>query len=1122
MWLCQNTTKEESMTRRAWVAFAAVSLISTMTFAADGGTRLLRFPDIFGDTVVFCYGGDLWSAPADGGSARRLTAHPGQEVFPRFSPDGRWIAFTGQYDGDEQVYVMPAEGGEPRRLTWYPAHGPLPPRWGYDNQVFGWTHDGSAVLFRSMRDAGGDVDGRLYTVPLSGGLPGALPMPNSGAGDFSPDGTKMVYSPLFRDFRHWKRYQGGWAQDLYIFDLSTFKVTDLAHSPRTERDPMWIGDQIYFVSDRDDHLNLYVADPGTGSVEQLTFHTPWDLRWPATDNVGRIVYELDGQLRIFNVADRSDHPIEITVPDDGLWKRPRRVGVADLIEDFELSPKGERALFTARGEVFSAPVENGRTRNLTRSSGAHDRDARWSPDGRTIAYISDASGEDEVWLVDQDGATPARQLTKGHATRLRSIAWSPDSARIAVTDIQGRLFVVAVADGAETAVADDIWGGIFDVAWSPHSGHLAFSLRNEAGVRRIHIWTVKTGELRQVTPELFDCSDPAWDPDGDYLFYVSERSYAPQISNLEFDYAGNRRDDIFAVALRADVKPLFPPKSDEVEIDGADDVASDEKATKGKPDKDKKDAKDEDEKEAKEEAKKPVAIDFDGLEQRVMRVPAPNGNYTGLAAVKGHLVWASLGAFVYGGDFGRSASLELFSIADREVSELASDIRGAALSADGSKVLVRSGGGFKLLDVKKGGGEPKSVSTSGLEMTLDPPAEWRQIFNETWRIFRDTFYVKNMHGYDWQALKARYAELLPFVAHRSDLNYVLTEMVSELSAGHTYLGGGDFEIPERPTVGLPGARFALDEAAGRYRLATILPGHNEEEQYRSPLTEVGVDVKEGDYVLAIDGQELTGADNPYRLLQYRNKPVTLTVNGSPSLEGAREVTYTPVRSESSLLYLAWVLRNHARVTDLSKGTIGYLHIPDMGADGLAEFIKWYYPQIRKQGLVVDVRGNGGGNVSAMLLERLGRKALGTGFARTQDLADTYPGTVFLGPMACLISETSASDGDIFPYYFREAGLGPLIGKRTWGGVVGGGFTPLVDGGSVFVPTASTNDLDGKYIIEGHGVDPDIEVSNDPASVLAGHDPQLERAVAEILAAIEAAPVSLPERPADPVKTPGAH
>ena len=1109
------------MTRRAWVILVLFTMSAAAGMAAEDGTRLLRYPDIHGDTVVFAYGGDLWKASAAGGTATRLTAHPGQGVFPRFSPDGRLIAFTGQYDGDEQVYVIPSTGGEPRRLTWYPAAGPLPPRWGFDHQVFGWTPDGGAVLFRSLRDAGGGSEGKLYTVPVDGGLPTALPMPTSGAGDYSPDGTQMVYSPLFRDFRHWKRYQGGWAQDLYLFDLSSSEVTPIAHSERTERDPMWIGDAVFFVSDRDDRLNLYRADPATGEVEQLTAHDPWDLRWPATDHQSRIVYELNGQLRIFDVTSGTDSAITIRVPDDGLWKRPKRISVAGDIGDFGLSPKGERALFVARGEVFTAPVEKGRTRNLTRSSGANDRVAEWSPDGAHIATISDADGEDEIWILDHLGAEPARQLTDGHSARLFGLAWSPNGDRIAFSDYLGRLMVVTVADGSEVLVADDIIGAIGDYEWSPNGGHLAFSLRNEAGVSRLFIWSVADGELRQVTSDLFDAANPAWDPDGDYLFYISERSYAPQISNLEWNYAGNRRDGIFALALRTDVKPLFPPEDDEVTVTKDDDAdekddddgKKDKGTKKGKGDKDEED----DEKDGEDG---PVVIDFDGLGERVMRVPVKANNYGGLAAVEGHLLYASFGPFFYGGGFGGRTTIHLYSLEDREASELVSDVRGAALSADGKKLLVRAGGGFKIYPVQKGA-KPESVSTSGLEMDLDPVAEWQEVFDETWRIFRDYFYVENMHGYDWQALGDQYRAWLPHVAHRSDLNYVLSEMVSELNAGHTYISGGDFEIPDRPAVALPGARFELDADSDRYRIASVFRGHNEESKYRSPLTEVGVDVSVGDYVLAVDGRELTGSDNPYRLLQHLEDAVVLTVNSKPVLDGAREVTYVPRGSESSLLYLDWVLGNMDRVHEMTGGTVGYLHIPDMGPDGIAEFIKWFYPQIRKEGLIVDVRGNGGGNVSAMIIERLSREMLGTRFGRTSEVPGTYPQQAFDARMACLISETSASDGDIFPHYFREAGLGPLIGKRTWGGVVGGGNIGLIDGGAVFVPRSATNDRDGEYIIEGIGVPPDIEVTNDPASVLAGADPQLERGVAEVLKAMQAEPRGLPERPADPVKTPGS-
>jgi tricorn protease len=1081
---------------------------------AEEGTKLLRFPDIHGDQVVFSYGGDLWLASTDGGTARRLTAHPGQELFGRFSPDGEWVAFTGQYDGDEQVYVVPTAGGEPTRLTWYPAVGPLPPRWGYDQQVYGWSPNGEQVLFRSLRDSGGGVETKVYTVPRTGGLPKALPMPNSGAADFSPDGSKMVYSPLFRDFRHWKRYQGGWAQDLFIFDLASNEVEPVSHSIRTERDPMWIGDKIYFASDRDDRLNLYSFDPASGAVEQITNSDLWDVRWPSTDNQSRIVYELDGQLHILDVNTGADRAIVVTVPDDGLWKRPRRISVADDISDFDVSPKGERAVLVARGEVFTVPIEKGPIRNLSRSSGSDDRDAAWSPDGKSIAYISDASGEDEIWVIDQAGKTEAKKISSGHEAQLRNPLWSPDSKRIAFSDKDGKLFVVTVADGAEVEVADDSYGQMFDYEWSPDSGHLAFSLNNETGIFRIFIWSGPGGEPRQVTSDLFNSYAPVWGTEGDYLFFVSERHYAPQISNLEWNYAGNQRDGIYVLALRKDVKPLFPPESDEVDLE-------EEKTDEAEEKKGDKKGKEDDKAEKKEE-KKPVVIDIDGLGDRLMRVPVEADNYTGIAAIKDHLLFSTTGPNFYGRSNIETRKLHIYSLEDREASEIVkSGLRGWLVSADGKKVLVRSEKGFELYDAKMKGGESKTVSTKGLEMDLVPTEEWEEIFEEAWRRFRDFFYAENMHGYDWVAIREQYRPQLEHVAHRSDLNYVLTEMVSELNSGHTYVSGGDFEIPDRAPVGLPGALFELDAEAGLYRIASIHRGHNAEEKYRSPLTEVGVDAKIGDYVLAIDGVELKGEDNPYRLLQYKTDPVTLTLNSSPSMTGSRETTYEPLRSEASLRYLGWVLGNYDKVTEMTDGKVGYLHIPDMGSDGIAEWIKWFYPQIRKGGLVVDARGNGGGNVSQWIIERLDSKLLGTRFGRTYDPPGTYPGTVFHGHMACLLSETSASDGDIFPHYFRESGLGPLIGKRSWGGVVGSSYTQLIDGGSVFVPRSATNDAEGNYIIEGYGVEPDIEVENDPNSVIEGKDPQLERAVAEILDAMEKDPKVYPTRPADPVKTPGS-
>ena len=1091
-----------------------LALCLALPAALSAQTKLLRFPDIHGDQVVFTHGGDLWSAPATGGTATRLTAHPGLEVFAKFSPDGKWIAFTGQYDGDEQVYVMPSTGGVPRQLTFDPAAGPLPPRGGYDHQVVGWTPDGSSVVFRAAGDADGVLSRTaLYTVSLKGGLPKKLPMPTAGPGSFSPDGKRLAYTPMFRDFRHWKRYEGGWAQELYIFDLATKQQKKVASSKRTERDPMWIGDKVYFASDRDGKLNLYAVDPATDAVKQLTFQKTWDVRWPSSDERSRIVYELNGELHVFHVQDGRDQALAITVPSDGGASRPSRIAVERNIEGFALSPKGERALFVARGEVFTAPIEKGPVRNLTNSSGAHDRQARWSPDGKKVAFISDMSGEDQVYLVPQDGKGRPEALTSGLVGQLNGLVWAPDGKHLAFTDKDGVVHVLGVADRKLTKAAKDIFARVGDLAWSPDGQVLAFSLANLNGTRSLHAWSLGDQQLRRLTGDLAPVTDPAWDPEGKYLYALSRRDYAPQISNLEFDYAGNRNVDILAYALRKDVAHPFPPESDEVGM--AADKPAPEKKEEG---------------EKKAEAAKPagpaaVRIDWEGFEQRAVRVPVPADNLGGLEAVKGFLLYSKSEPFVYGEANGRrpgGSSLWMFDLKKRQESELLTGVQGWVLSQDGQKVLARTGQGpaasFQLVEVKPKGAEKKTVSTKELAVDRIPAEEWREVYDETWRRFRDFFYVKNMHGYDWKALREQYRPWLQHVTHRSDLTYVLTELISELNIGHTYTEGGDQFLPERAKVGLPGARLELDAAAGRYRLARIYRGHNEEPKYRSPLTEVGVDAREGDYILAIDGVELKADDSPYRLLRNKTFSVTLTLNAKPTLEGARQVTYRPIESDASLRYLDFVLRSKETVDKLSGGKVGYLHIPDMGAPGLYEFIKWYYPQIRKEGLVVDVRANGGGNISQMILGRLGKKLLGTRFGYAGEHPTTYPGTVFHGPMVALTSETSASDGDIFPYHFRFAGLGPLIGKRTWGGVVGGGNTPLIDGGSVFVPQSGTNAPTGEWIIEGEGVTPDIEVENDPISMLAGRDPQLERGVQEVLKRMAEKPMALPKRPADPVKT----
>jgi tricorn protease len=1050
------------------LTFATVFLLATSAYSQ---TKLLRFPDIRGDRVVFTYAGDLWTAPSSGGSAVRLTSHPGVEVFGKFSPDGKWIAFTGQYDGDEQVYVVPTSGGEPRQLTFYPAKGPLAPRWGWDNQVFGWTKDSKRIIFRSLRDSWSLPIARLYTVSVDGGPATALPMPTAGSGDLSPNNDEIVYSPQSRDFRSEKRYGGGQANQLYIFNLSTSAAKRITEGPRATRDAMWIGDNIFFNSDRDGHFNLYVYNVSSGKTTQVTANRPWDVRWPSSDNENQIVYELDGELQVLDARTKKSTPISINVPDEGNWSRPSRVSAANLIESVGLSPKGERALFAARGDIFTAPIEKGPTRNLTESSGAHDKWPSWSPDGSQIAFISDKSGEEELYLVPQDGSKPAEQITSGGSAMRYAPEWAHDGKRIAFGDKDGKLYVLTLFDRKIVEVADSPRGQIRDYTWSPRGNFLAFTMANASPSQSqsVYIWSANDGQVRRVTEDNFNSYNPAWEPQGNYLYFLSDREFAPQLSNVEFNYATNRQTYIYALALRKDVKHPFPPESDEVTISKTDDAPKPAASPAAEKPAETPPAAIPDAAAKPDAGPKPpptMNIDFDGIVSRVARVPLNADNYFGLSAKTGHLLYVIGGAGYYGRQGDRNPSLRIYSLKDRKETTLVDDIRGYVLSDDGSKVLVAQGPGYNLYDATPQGDKSrKAVATTGLYVDRVPVEEWNQIFNEVWRRYRDWFYVSNMHGYDWVALREQYKPLLKYVGHRSDLNYVISEMIAELTIQHAYIDGGDFQIPPRPRSGLPGARFELDQQAGRYRISKIFDGENSEEIYRSPLTEVGVHVSVGDYVLAIDGEELKATDDPYRLLRNKaDNPVQLTVNKVPSMQGARTVSYRPITDEQNLIYLDWVDHNRERVSKATNGRVGYLHVPDMGAAGIREFIKWYYPQLRKEALIVDVRANGGGNVSRMLIERLQRKVLALNYSRTSDEASTYPDGAFMGPMVALLDENSASDGDIFPAMFREAGLGPLIGKRSWGGVVGiTNRGQLIDGGVVNVPEFGLTNKAGEWI-----------------------------------------------------------
>jgi tricorn protease len=1079
--------------------------------AAFAGTQLLRFPDVCGDRVVFTYAGDLWTATTQGGVATRLTAGPGLEQSARFSPDCKTIAFTAEYGGDDQVYTIAAGGGEPKQLTFYPAKGPLPQRWGFDNQVYGWTPDGKSVLFRSWEESINESSPRLYTVSADGGLPTALPMPVAGVGRYSPDGSKIVYSPKYRDFRTWNRYVGGWAQDLYIYDFALRSAKNITNDPNTDRDPVWIGDAVYFLADRGEHLNLYRYDTASGDTKQLTDYKGKDARWASGDGKSQIAFEVDGVLHVYDTKANQDRELDITVPSDLVRTRAQERSVKDKIEDFSLSGNGKRALFTARGEVFSVPLKDGITLDLTHTPGAHEREASWAPDGKRIVYVSDQSGEEAIWVRDADGGN-AKQLTNQTFGRLYAPRWSPDGARIAFVDSNNDLHIVAASGGPAPTIAHDPSISHRDYAWSPGGHYLAYSATNKDTLQaQLFVHDLSAGKSMLVSDAeaRFDAFAPTFSPDGKYLYFLGNREWTPQLSNIEWNFATNRDTGIFAFALRKGIDSPFAPRNDSASPDEKKDADADKKADDKGKDKSKAAADINDH------------IDFDGLAQRVVRAPIEPDNVNAIAITKKAILYVVSDGQYYGRDGLFKSKLKAWSFEERKSDDLFEGVDDLSLAADGSTVVVKNDGAYKFIDLNAGKPEAKEVKTDGLFALVDPKAEYAEVFRETWRRYRDHYYVHNMHGYDWNAIRAKYEPMLAWVGDRTDLNYLLGQMVAELSTGHSYVSGGDIGLPAKPHVGLLGARFALDAASGQYRIEKILKGQNDEERYRSPLTELGIDVREGDYVVAINGQPLTAHDSPYRLLRTApGQLVQLTVNGKPGSDGARTVLVKPIDDEQPLNYYAWVERNREYVAKASNGTLGYLHIPDMGGDGIREFIKWYYPQLRKQGLVVDVRDNGGGNVSAMVIERLSRKLLGLDYARGLDFTGTYPQQTFLGHLVALCNGTTASDGDIFSYMFKQAKLGPLIGVRTWGGVVGiSGWGPAIDGGEIFVPQFASASTEGQYVVEGHGVDPDIVVEQDVASQLAGKDPQLDRGIEELQKAIQAHPFTFPPRPADPVKAP---
>jgi tricorn protease len=1068
-------------------------LSSAAPSLAEDEARLLRFPTIHGQRLVFCYAGDLYSVAATGGIARRLTSHPGYEMFPHFSPDGKWIAFTGQYDGNTEIYVIPADGGEPRRLTYTATLGrdDVSDRMGPNNIVLGWKHDGKHILFRSRMHSFNDFIGQLYTVPLEGGLAEPLPLPRGGFASYSPDDSKLAYNRVFREFRTWKRYRGGMADDVWIHDFTTKKTENLTANPAQDIMPMWHGERIYYLSDRDPsrRMNLFVNDLADHTTRQLTKFTDFDIKFPALGDKA-IVFENGGWIYRFDLAAEQCEKVPIRILEDRAAARSELASVSKNVTNYEISPDGKRALFGARGDVFTVPVKNGRTRNLTNTPGVHERNSKWSPDGKLIAFVSDASGEDEIWLVAPDG-TGLRQLTSGGDTYKYEIHWSPDSKKILWSDKKLRLQYVEVESKVVKPIAQAKVWEIHDAVWSPDSRWVAYSQEERDGMDRVSLFSLEQGKTYSVTEGWYTSTHPAFSGDGKYLFFVSKRDFHPIYSETEWNHAYRDMARIYLVTLDKSTLSPFRPRSDEI----------------SEP------AKKEEKKKEESKPKEPtLKVDTDGLSDRVLQLPIQAANYRNLASVGGAIYYIR-----HGSKDGKPA-LQLYDLAARKETALGS-VSGFEISADRKKMLVSQDGKYGILDLPKG---PVSISEplnlSGMEMQLDHHKEWRQIFNECWRQMRDFFYDPTMHGVDWKAMRAKYEPLVPHVNHRADLTYVIGEMIGELNAGHAYVGGGDMPHPQRIPTGLLGARLRR-HSSGYFQIVKILRGESWDPKLRSPLAELGLNVMDGDFLLAINGQPVNEMKTPYEVLvNQAGKQVVLKVNSEPKEKGSREIVVVPIDNEGDLYYHEWVSDNIRKVSKATDGKVGYVHVPDMQARGLSQFNRYFYPQTHKKALIIDMRGNGGGNVSPMLIERLRREIAMIDIARNS-VPDTDPGAMLYGPKVCLLNEFSASDGDLFPYRFRQHKLGKLIGKRSWGGVVGiRGSLPLLDGGYLNRPEFSRYDVDGKsWIIEGVGVPPDIEVDNDPAREYAGIDEQLNRAIKEVLEELKTKEKDLPPAPPYPKK-----
>ncbi|MEW6237452.1 MAG: S41 family peptidase [Candidatus Omnitrophota bacterium] len=1115
-----------------WLAVSIFVGIGDLEAEIQPHAGMLRYPDVSASHIVFVYANDLWLVSREGGTASPLASPPGPELFPRFSPDGQSVAFIGNYDGDRDVYVMPTAGGSPFRVTYHPAN----------EMLCDWTA-GNQILFFSNALAGQIRQDQLFAVSPSGGLPKKLPLPYGTNGAIDSSGEWLAYTPISRDFRTWKRYRGGWASDIWLFHLKNYSSKKITSWEGTDTFPMWHGKMLYYLSDEGSNHRLNIWSYNTANEErrQITNFKDFDVKFPAIgpgpNGEGEIVLQNGAALVLLNLGSGETKNISVTIPGDRPKIREQRIDLKDRIAGWDISPTGKRIVMEARGEIWTLPAKEGSDRNLTRTSGFAERDPSWSPDGQWIAYFSDESGEYELYIMQSDGKEKPRQLTSGGKAWRFNPVWSPDSKHIAFTDKTGSLFLLTVKSQETQFIDKDPWADRPTISWSHDSGWIAYTKNGDNRRSSIWLYNLETQKTHPATSGLFGDTWPAFDRKGDFLFFASNRNFSSPIYDdvgTSFVYADT--DVLITVPLRKDVENPYIYKSDE------ESWKKDEKESKDKDEKkdeaekvekkeekkesseaDKKDSEEKENKEGekKEEAKsdkeaaKPLVIDLDGFEQRAFQLPIPKGGFRGLAVNhEGKLIYVREAPRGSGG----KTEIKIFDLKDEKKEEktVLSDAGRFAMSADGKKLLVDKGG-FYVIDAAADQKLENAISTSNLFAMINPREEWKQMFNDGWRVMRDYFYDPNMHGVDWKGMRDHYSQMLPDCNSREDLNYVIDEMISELNVGHAYnRGNPDMEDEPSVNVGLLGVDFEL--ANGAYRIAQIYEGAAWDVDARNPLSCLKEgEVKVGDYLLAVNRVPIDASKDPWAaFVGLANQTVTLAVSDKPILDAtARDAAVKLLDGDHDLRYRAWIEKNRAYVDKKTDGKVGYIFVPNTGVDGQSDLVRQFYGQIDKQALIIDERWNGGGQIPTRFIELLNRPIVNY-WARRDGKDWPWPPDSHQGPKCMLINGMSASGGDAFPAYFRQAGLGKLIGMRTWGGLVGlSGNPSLIDGGSVVVPTFAFYEKNGTWGIEGHGVDPDIEVVDDPSLMVNGGDPQLDAAIELMIQEIKTHPYTPPARPAYP-------